>query len=88
MSNRWGVKADSISSLPENAAPYTHSLCVQTPSQHGAFGEGYDVGGKIRQEVLDWCSTNCQMPAMVCGYELVCFQNEDDAMLFYFTFKR
>jgi hypothetical protein len=71
----WHV-SDDIIRLRDPKYPF--GVTVQPPFRH------HDTS---RQEVLDWCTANCEQPALVCGYELVGFQNEGDAVLFYLAFK-
>ena len=84
----WHVRQESVETLPETARPFTHSVDVVNQYDHGAFTDANDPDKDVRNQVIQWCSTNCSLPAMVGGYSLVCFQNEEDALLFYFTFKR
>lgn len=84
----WGVKENAITVLPEGAFPLTHAVTVKSNRGGGAFSDNNDPDKTARQQVLDWCSTNCSLPATIGGYELVCFQNEEDALLFFMTFKR
>lgn len=88
MMRKWYVVDSSVVKLPAGALPYTHAVHVRVELNHAAFREQSDGEGKNRQEVLDWCTNNCSMPALIGGYELVCFQNEEDALLFYMAFKR
>jgi hypothetical protein len=47
----------------------------------------YEYRGAIRDQVIDWCNKNCSRPVFIGGHEMVLFHTEDDALLFYMSFK-
>ena len=79
------VRQHGVKPLGEHAAPYRFYVDVVDEIGQPAFREHHV--GRLRTEVIDWCSENCSRPALIGGLEMVCFQNEDDALLFYLSFK-
>ena len=76
---------DPVKRISEEGAFFAFSCTCHDEQGLAAFRDAADP--QIRVFVADWCKDNLSYGYLVAGYESVLFTNEEDAMLFYMSFK-
>lgn len=78
-------KIDPIKRISEDEGFYAYSCTCRDEHNDPAFRDAADP--MIKLYVENWCRDNLSFGFLVAGYESVLFANEEDALLFYMSFK-
>lgn len=74
-----------VKGLSEEWMLFGYSCTCRDPNNGGAFRA--NANPEIRTFVQKWCEDNLNHSFLITDYETVLFSNEDDAVLFYMTFR-